>query len=57
MRVAVVTPTIGSEHLEQCIESVSKQTYNDVIHYIVKDGSNVHIPSWTNTVPTISVYH
>lgn len=55
MRVAVVTPTIGSEHLEQCIESVNKQTYEDVVHYIVKDGINVKIPSYAYNVPSIKI--
>ena len=30
MRVAVVTPTIASEHLAKCIDSVDKQTYQDI---------------------------
>jgi glycosyltransferase involved in cell wall biosynthesis len=38
MRVAVVTPTIASEHLAKCIESVDKQTYDDIVHYIFIDG-------------------
>lgn len=55
MRVAVVTPTIGSEHLEQCIESVNKQTYDDVVHYIVKDGFDVKIPSYVNHLPNVKL--
>lgn len=39
MRVAVVTPTIGSKHLAQCIDSVDKQTYSDITHYIFADGN------------------
>ena len=38
MRVAVVTPTIASEHLVKCIDSVDKQTYEDIVHYIFIDG-------------------
>jgi glycosyltransferase involved in cell wall biosynthesis len=38
MKVAVVTPTIASEHLAKCIDSVDKQTYEDVVHYIFIDG-------------------
>jgi GT2 family glycosyltransferase len=53
MRVAVVTPTIGSEHLVQCIESVSKQTYKDIVHYVVKDGSDVKVPSYLNNLPDV----
>jgi glycosyltransferase involved in cell wall biosynthesis len=38
MKVAVVTPTIGSKYLKQCLESVQKQTYSDLTHYIFLDG-------------------
>lgn len=38
MKVAIVTPTIASEHLAQCIDSVDKQTYEDLTHYIFIDG-------------------
>jgi glycosyltransferase involved in cell wall biosynthesis len=38
MRVAVVTPTIGSEHLIKCIDSVDKQTYAELTHYVFIDG-------------------
>ena len=38
MKVAVVTPTIGSEHLSKCIQSVDEQTYGDLTHYIFVDG-------------------
>lgn len=38
MKVAVVTPTIGSKHLKQCLESVQKQTYHDITHYVFVDG-------------------
>ena len=38
MKVAVVTPTIASEHLANCIDSVDKQTYEDITHYVFIDG-------------------
>ena len=38
MKVAVVTPTIGSDHLAKCVESVDNQTYKDITHYIFIDG-------------------
>ena len=38
MKVAVVTPTIASEHLSKCIDSVDKQTYENLTHYIFIDG-------------------
>ena len=40
MRVAVVTPTIGSEHLVRCVDSVDKQTYSDLTHYVFIDGEH-----------------
>ena len=39
MKVAVVTPTIGSEHLEKCIQSVDEQSYDNLTHYVFVDGS------------------
>jgi glycosyltransferase involved in cell wall biosynthesis len=38
MKVAVVTPTIASDHLAKCIDSVDKQTYENIVHYIFIDG-------------------
>jgi glycosyltransferase involved in cell wall biosynthesis len=38
MKVAVVTPSIGSKHLEKCVASVNNQTYTDIVHYIFADG-------------------
>lgn len=38
MKVAVVTPTIAASTLAQCVESVQKQTYQDLTHYIFLDG-------------------
>jgi glycosyltransferase involved in cell wall biosynthesis len=40
MRVAVVTPTIGRDHLKQCLQSVQKQTYKNLKHYIFIDGKS-----------------
>jgi glycosyltransferase involved in cell wall biosynthesis len=39
MKVAVVTPSIASEHLQQCLESVRDQSYKDLNHYVVIDGT------------------
>jgi glycosyltransferase involved in cell wall biosynthesis len=38
MKVAVVTPTIGSETLSQCLESVQNQKYENLTHYVFLDG-------------------
>lgn len=38
MKVAVITPTIGSKLLSKCLESVDKQTYENLTHYIFSDG-------------------
>lgn len=38
MKVAVVTPTIGTPYLSQCVQSVEEQTYDDLTHYIFLDG-------------------
>ena len=38
IKVAVVTPTINSNHLKQCLESVNNQTYKNLTHYIFIDG-------------------
>lgn len=39
MRVAVITPTINSDHLAKCLSSVAQQTHEDVVHYVVVDGN------------------
>jgi glycosyltransferase involved in cell wall biosynthesis len=36
--VAVVTPTIGTEHLSRCVRSIQNQIYENLIHYIFLDG-------------------
>jgi len=38
MKVAVVTPTIGSKHLIQCTKSIQEQTYKNLTHYLFIDG-------------------
>jgi len=38
MSVTIITPTIGSEYLKECVESMLKQTYKDFTYYIVIDG-------------------
>lgn len=38
MKVAVVTPTIGTDKLDKCIQSVQEQTYENLTHYIFLDG-------------------
>lgn len=42
MKVAVVTPTIGADCLSQCVESVQKQTYENLTHYIYLDGEQYY---------------
>lgn len=36
--VVIITPTIGSPHLMQCVDSVKNQTYPNIRHQIVIDG-------------------
>lgn len=36
--VVIITPTIGSDHLKQCVESVQNQTYSNIKHLVVIDG-------------------
>jgi glycosyltransferase involved in cell wall biosynthesis len=38
MKVAVVTPTIGSPDLKKCLSSVQEQTYENLTHYVFLDG-------------------
>lgn len=38
MKVAVVTPTIGTKYLQKNLESVSNQTYTNLKHVVVCDG-------------------
>jgi glycosyltransferase involved in cell wall biosynthesis len=50
MKVAVVTPTIGSSFLDQCMQSVQNQSYEDLTHYIFLDGEEY----FDKIYPTIS---
>ena len=36
--VYVITPTVGSEHIDACIKSVRSQSYPNVKHIVVVDG-------------------
>ena len=36
-RIAVITPTVNTAHLERCIQSVKKQTVRTE-HYVINDG-------------------
>ena len=38
MLATIITPTIGSKYLLDCLRSVQCQTYKKIIHYIVVDG-------------------
>ena len=40
MKVTVITPTTGNPFLGECIESVRNQTYKNVEHIVVVDGSS-----------------
>ena len=55
MKVAVVTPTIGSKTLKKCIDSVDKQTYKDLTHYVFVDGNQFRegVDKLTNGLPNI----
>jgi glycosyltransferase involved in cell wall biosynthesis len=63
MKVAVVTPTIGAEELEECIYSVQNQTYQNLTHYIFLDGQEhydkihpiIYKHSGKRTIKTISI--
>ena len=46
MKVAVVTPTIGAETLEKCVESVQNQTYENLTHYVFLDGKEHENKIW-----------
>lgn len=41
---AIITPSIGLPALEDCIESVKKQSYNNFIHHIFVDGKQYFEP-------------
>ena len=43
MKVAVVTPTICKKELKDCLLSVNKQTYQNLVHYVFTDGKEHHL--------------
>lgn len=49
MKVAIVTPTIGKPELKDCIQSVQKQTYKDIAHYVFVDGLEYEQEIWKYT--------
>jgi len=59
MKVAVVTPTVGAKHLEQCVQSVQKQTYKDLTHYVFIDGSEFSksVVEFTAGLPNVKHVH
>ena len=48
LKVAVVTPTIGSRALIDCARSVDKQTYENLTHYVFIDGYDYRRPVFDN---------
>jgi len=38
INVGIITPTTGTKYLEQCVDSVQKQTYKNIKHLVVSDG-------------------
>lgn len=40
MKVSVITATTGGVRLADCIESVRNQTYKNIEHYVIVDGSD-----------------
>jgi glycosyltransferase involved in cell wall biosynthesis len=36
--VTIITPTTGTKHLQQCVDSVANQSYKNIQHLIVVDG-------------------
>lgn len=40
MKVAIVTPSIGSDYLMDCLESVQNQIYDNITHYVYIDGED-----------------
>lgn len=39
MKVAIITPTIGSTNFEKCVNSVQTQIYTNIKHYVFVDGA------------------
>lgn len=42
MKVAIVTPTIGQDLLSDCLDSVQKQDYENLTHYVFLDGKQYY---------------
>jgi len=40
--VTIITPSIGSDKLQDAVQSVQKQTYKNLKHVVVSDGSDHH---------------
>jgi glycosyltransferase involved in cell wall biosynthesis len=49
MKVAIVTPTIGTKFLSKCVESVDSQTYQNLVHYVFIDGAQ-YLPQVEETL-------
>jgi len=49
--VTVITPTIGKKQLAQACESVANQTYSNIHHLLVVDGSEY----WNKTIGNIAL--
>jgi glycosyltransferase involved in cell wall biosynthesis len=45
MKVSVITATTGGVRLADCIESVRNQTYKNIEHYVIVDGSAFLLPT------------
>lgn len=57
MKVAVVTPTIASQYLRDCVLSVQNQTYKNLTHYIFIDGKEYveDVKKLTENLPNIKL--
>jgi glycosyltransferase involved in cell wall biosynthesis len=51
-KVTVITPSIGKDELVKCVESVSKQTYENLTHLVVSDG-----PEFLNNIVIMPLVH
>lgn len=55
--VAVITPTIGSLKLKDAVISVQNQSYGNVEHIVVLDGSDIIIPEMDNENGIVFIDH
>ena len=53
--VTIITPTTGSKYLRQTIESVQKQTYENIQHLIVIDGEHPSAGQIVSEYPGVDV--